>query len=66
MPAKVITPVVVSLGIAREHHLNEFRGGAGRIADDVQEVMKLLRGSMPPEQDHRVLLPVVVVYADEQ
>jgi hypothetical protein len=38
----------------------------GRIAEDVEEIMRLVRRSMPPEQADRVLLPVVVVYADKQ
>jgi hypothetical protein len=62
----VITPIVVSLGTARDRHLVEFRGGGGRIADEVEEVMRVVRQTMPPEQRERILLPVVVVYADEE
>lgn len=66
MPHIVITPIVVSLGTARERHLAEFRSGVGRITDDVEEVMRMVRKTMAPEQGNKVLLPVVVVYTDEQ
>jgi hypothetical protein len=66
LPHNVITPIVVSLGTTPELDLAEFRSGVGRIAEDVEEIMRLVRRSMPPEQADRVLLPVVVVYADEQ
>ena len=66
MPHNVITPIVVSLGTTRELDLAEFRSVVGRIAEDVEEIMRLVRRSMPPEQADRILLPVVVVYTDEQ
>ncbi|HEY7242860.1 MAG TPA: hypothetical protein VH678_03140 [Xanthobacteraceae bacterium] len=65
MAHTVIAPIVVSLGTARERHLAEFRSGVGRIVDDVEEVMRLVRRTTAPEQGNKVLVPVVVVYAGE-
>jgi hypothetical protein len=66
MPRNVITPLVVSLGTARERHLADFRSGVGRIADDVEEVMTVVRKTIASEEGNRVLLPVVVIYVDKQ
>lgn len=58
----VAPPIVIDLGKTRLEHVRQLPTGAGRLADDIQEVMRLVRLNANSESGNRVFLPVVVVY----
>jgi hypothetical protein len=59
---KVAPPIVVDLGRARPAKIRQFGTGAGQLADDVEEVMRLVRLDLGPADANRVFVPVVAVY----
>jgi hypothetical protein len=58
----VTTPIVVDLGTTRDELIQQLRSGAGRMVEDVEEVMRLVRLNAGPECRNRIFVPIVVVY----
>jgi hypothetical protein len=58
----VTTPIVVDLGRTRDELIRQLHSGAGRMVEDVEEVMRLVRLNAGPERRNRIFLPIVVVY----
>jgi hypothetical protein len=64
----VTTPIVVDLGRTRDELIQQLRSGDGRMVEDVEEVMRLVRLNAGPERRtgperrNRIFLPIVVVY----
>jgi hypothetical protein len=58
----VASPIVVHLGKVYKDHIDELRGGAGPIVEDLEEVMQMVRRNADLEGAKRIFLPVVVVY----
>jgi len=63
---KVELPIVVDLGRARDQQISELRHGSGRLTEDVEEVMRLVRLNAEPASGKKVFLPVVAIYARAQ
>jgi hypothetical protein len=61
-PMKVGLPIVVDLGRARDAHIGELRQGGGRLAEDVAEVMRLIRLNADPASRKKIFVPVVAIY----
>ncbi len=59
----VTSPIVISLGTARNEQVDLLRSGAGQILEDIEEVMKLVRLSAGDNGDRCVFLPIVAVYS---
>ena len=60
MPPNIAPPIVVDLGEIAHADIERLRGGSGQIAEDVQEVMRLL--NVRAEGSDRVFLPLVMLY----
>jgi len=62
LPAKIAPPIVIDLGRTRRAHVVELSRGVGRLADEVEEVMRQIRASTGPQREDRVFLPIVALY----
>jgi hypothetical protein len=62
----ITAPLVIDVGRMQEDAIEELRRGGGQIAEDVEEVMRLLHASGNPQFGNRSFLPVVVVYSREK
>jgi hypothetical protein len=60
---KVKSPIVVDLGKTRRADVDELRNCAGRLVEDVEQVMRLVRADLDAQDDKRILLPLVVIYS---
>ena len=58
----VAPPIVVDLGKASDDELDLLMQGTGPLAEDIEEVMRLLRRDTGPRTSDRVFLPVVATY----
>ena len=58
----VAPPIVVDLGKASDDELDLLMQGKGPLAEDIEEVMRLLRRDTGPQTGDRVFLPVVATY----
>ena len=58
-----VVPIVIELGDVADADLDALVEGTGRLAAEVEEVMRIVRARCAESQEKRVLLPVVAVYA---
>ena len=58
-------PIVVRAGKVREKHIRQLQTKSGKVTEDVQEIMRLIRSDSRLEKEYRVFVPVVVVYSVE-
>ena len=61
---KVATPIVVDLGKVRHEDIEQLRQGNGRLRDDAEEVMRLVRAEVERDGAKRVTLAIVAVYTE--
>jgi hypothetical protein len=66
LQTKIAPPLIVELGKIARNDALQLRMGNGPVADDVEEVMRLVRTQAPPEREDTVLLPIVVLYTKAQ
>jgi len=59
----VTSPIVIDLGKTQEEHVRALNGGAGELAGEVEEVLRLVRRDADAECGKRVFLPIVAIYA---
>jgi hypothetical protein len=64
MRAKVATPIVVDLGKVRHEDIEQLRQGDGRLREDAEEVMRLVRAKVERDGPTRVTLAIVAVYTE--
>ena len=57
-------PIVVDLGKADHEDVKQLRDGNGRLREDAEEVMRLVRAKVEPDGSKRVLLAIVAVYIE--
>jgi hypothetical protein len=53
-------PVVIDLGKVSNAQIKELFAGAGKLQEEIEEVMRLMKAA--PEGYGRILVPVVAVY----
>ena len=53
-------PIVIDLGKVSNAQIKELFAGAGKLQEEVEEVMRLVKAAQ--EDDGRILVPVVAVY----
>jgi hypothetical protein len=58
-----VLPIVVELGDVADADLAALTSGTGRVADEVEEVMRLVRERCGTSHDGKILVPVVAAYA---
>jgi hypothetical protein len=61
----VTAPIVVELGKASRAEVAELRRGAGRLVEDVEQVMRLVRSTGISQDENRVFVPVVTLYSKD-
>ena len=66
MRPNVTSPIVVDLGEIREAQIRALRNGAGGLADEVEEVLRLVRRDADADGGSRVFVPIVAIYAPAQ
>lgn len=57
-----VLPIVIELGDAADTDLDALTRGTGRLADEVEEVMRIVRERAAEGGEKRTLVPVVAVY----
>jgi hypothetical protein len=57
-----VTPLVIELGEAAEADVEALLEGKGTLADDIEEVMRLIRQHASASKDARIFVPVVAIY----
>jgi hypothetical protein len=57
-----VLPIVVELGDVVDADLAALTTGTGAVADEVEEVMRVVRERCARSQDKRTLVPIVAVY----
>jgi hypothetical protein len=62
--SKVATPIVVDLGKVGHEDIEQLREGDGRLRDDAEEVMRLVRAKVERTGGNRVTLAIVAVYTE--
>ena len=62
--SKIATPVVVDLGKVRHEDIEQLRQGGGRLREDAEEVMRLVRAKVEPNGAKSLLLAIVAVYTE--
>jgi hypothetical protein len=62
----IAPPIVIELGEIGDAQLNELLGGSGKLFEEVQEVMRLVRRGTAHEHRARTLLPIVAVYTSSE
>jgi hypothetical protein len=58
----ITPPIVVELGKIARADVEKLREGKGQAAEDVEELMRLLRLKAGPDRADRVFVPIVVLY----
>jgi len=58
----IASPIVIDLGVAREMDIKELLHGTGKLLEEVEQVMRLVRERTAQESSKGVLIPVVAVY----
>ena len=53
-------PIVIDLGKVSNAQIKELFAGAGKLQEEVEEVMRLVNAAQ--DDDSRILFPVVAVY----
>jgi hypothetical protein len=61
-PPNIAPPIVVELGRISHADVEKLREGKGQAAEDVEELMRLLRLKSGPDRTDRVFVPIVVLY----
>lgn len=61
---KVAAPIVVDLGKVGHEDLEQLRDGNGRLREDAEEVMRLVRAKVERNGTKRVVLAIVAVYIE--
>ena len=62
MRPNITPPIVVELGRISRADVEKLREGKGQAAEDVEELMRLLRLKAGPDRADRVFVPIVVLY----
>jgi hypothetical protein len=57
----IASPIVIDLGEVLDLHLKELLSGSGTLAEEVEEVMRLVRQRVA-QRDGAILIPIVAVY----
>lgn len=66
MRSNVTAPVVVDLGTAEEQQVRELRGGTGRLVEELEEVLRLVRRDVDSGGGQRTFVPIVAVYTPDR
>jgi len=62
----IARPIVIELGEAGDAQLNELLRGSGKLLEEIQEAMRLVRRGTAHEGRARTLLPIVAVYTSTE
>lgn len=63
----VAPPIVIDLGRVLGHEIEMLREGRGRLVEDLEEVMRLVRlRANPDDNNTRIFLPIVAVYRRDE
>jgi hypothetical protein len=62
----VVRPIVVDLGRPSDVQIEELRQGSGLLVEDIEEVMRLVRGAAGADGGNKIFLPIVAVYRRER
>jgi hypothetical protein len=57
-------PIVIELGEAHGTHLEELLQGTGALAEELEQVMRLVRDRAPQDTSNKILISVVAVYTN--
>ena len=63
MRRNVTAPIVIDLGKTQEEQIRALHSGTGELADEVEEVLRLVRRETDAEGGRRVFVPIVAIYA---
>jgi hypothetical protein len=66
MARKVRRPLVIDLGQIKREDIDELVSGGGRVLDEVDMAIGLVRERIDFNGSDQVLLPMVVVYTREE
>ena len=66
MRPNVTSPIVIDLGKTREEHIRALRDGSGKLAEEIEEVLRLVRRDTDADGGRRVFVPIVAIYAPAQ
>jgi len=58
-----VLPIVIELGNVADADLAALTSGTGNLADEVEEVMRIIGERCAKSQDGRTLIPIVAVYS---
>lgn len=59
-------PIVIALGRATDAQIAELRQAGGVLAEDVEEVMRQVRGAVGADGGNKIFLPIVATYRRER
>jgi hypothetical protein len=62
LQANITPPIVVNLGKTGQADVEQLRMGTGRLAEEIEEVMRQVRLNAGPAREDRVFLPIVALY----
>ena len=62
----VARPIVIALGRATDAQIAELRQAGGVLAEDVEEVMRQVRGAVGADGGNKIFLPIVATYRRER
>jgi hypothetical protein len=62
----ITSPIVVDLGSMTDLEVKELLSGAGRLRDELTEVIRRVRASVAAQDDEMFLIPVVAVYSEHR
>jgi len=67
VPANITPPIVVELGTTSPEQVDRLgRGGVGRLAEEIAEVLACVRSNAAVAAANRAFVPVVVVYTEAE